>query len=67
MFNPQHSASLRLVGRVFTFDERLHYVLSVDESALFAQVSTRRGEETQIIDMPVSEVALRLTGYLNSQ
>ena len=59
----RQSNSLRLVGRVFTYDERLHFVLSVDEARYFAQVSTRKADETQIIEMPLNEVIMRVTGY----
>ena len=59
----RQSNSLRLVGRVFTYDERLHFVLSVDEERYLAQVSTRKAGETQIIEMPLNEIIMRVTGY----
>jgi hypothetical protein len=54
----------RLVGRVFTYDDALHFVLEVDEETGLARVSFRKDGKTAFISMPIGEVALRLSGTL---
>jgi hypothetical protein len=54
------SVESRVVGRVFTFDERLHFVLDADRETGLARLSCRYGQRTEFIYMPVAEVLLRL-------
>jgi len=54
----------RLVGRVFTYEDALHFVLEVEEETGLARVSFRKEGETAFISMPIGEVAFRLTGML---
>ncbi len=54
----------RLVGRVFTYEEGLHFVLEVDEETGLARVSLRKEGETAFIRMPIGELALRMNGTL---
>lgn len=56
----------RLVGRVFTFQDAMHYVLAVNEETGLTRVSYRKNGETQTMDIPIGEVALRLDGTLRS-
>ncbi len=54
----------RLVGRVFTYKNALHYVLEVDEESGLARVSFRNEGKTAVMQMPIGEVAFRLNGTL---
>ena len=54
------SVESRVVGRVFTHDSRLHFVLDADRQSGLARLSCRYDQCTEIIYMPVAEVVLRL-------
>lgn len=54
----------RLVGRVFTYENALHFVLEVDEETGLARVSFRKEGKTVVMQMPIGEVAFRLNGTL---
>ena len=54
----------RLVGRVFTYEDALHFVLDVDEETALARVSFRKDGKTTFMQMPIGEVAFRLNGML---
>ncbi|MFU8816454.1 MAG: hypothetical protein ACNA7W_13980 [Pseudomonadales bacterium] len=58
------SVENRVVGRVFTYDQRLHFVLEADRETGLARLSCRYGKRTDIVYMPVSEVVLRLEDEL---
>ena len=51
----------RIEGRLFTDDGRLYFVLSVDPESGFAQVSHRADGRLQVTQMPISEVAVRIS------
>jgi hypothetical protein len=52
----------RVIGRVFTHDHRLHFVLDADRETGLARLSCRYAQRTELIYMPVGEVMLRLEG-----
>ncbi|MDZ7669315.1 MAG: hypothetical protein U5Q16_07795 [Gammaproteobacteria bacterium] len=54
------SVESRIVGRVFTYDGRLHFVLDADRESGLARLSCRYDQRTEFIYMPVTEVLLRL-------
>jgi hypothetical protein len=54
------SMESRVVGRVFTYEDRLHFVLEADRESGLARLSCRYDQRTEFIFMPVSEVVLRL-------
>jgi len=54
------SVESRVIGRVFTHDDRLHFVLGADRESGLARLSCRYGQRTEFIYMPVAEVLLRL-------
>jgi hypothetical protein len=54
------SVESRIVGRVFTYDGRLHFVLEADRESGLARLSCRYGQRTDIVFMPVTEVVMRL-------
>ena len=54
------SVENRVVGRVFTYDQRLHFVLETDSETGLARLSCRYDQRTDIVYMPVTEVVLRL-------
>ncbi len=54
------SVESRVVGRVFTYDDRLHFVLEVERETGLARLSCRYDERTEFIYMPVDEVLMRL-------
>jgi hypothetical protein len=54
------SMESRVAGRVFTHEDRLHFVLDTDRDTGLARLSCRYGQRTEIVYMPVSEVVLRL-------
>ncbi|MAT82836.1 MAG: hypothetical protein CMD39_00940 [Gammaproteobacteria bacterium] len=56
------SVESRVIGRVFTYDDRLHFVLDADRESGLARLSCRYAQRTEIIYMPVAEVLLRLEG-----
>jgi len=55
----------RYAGRLFSEQGRLHLVIDVDTESGFARVSCRANGEQQIIQMPISEVGLRLSSRSN--
>jgi hypothetical protein len=57
----------RVVGRVFTYDQRLHFVLEADRQTGLARMSCRYDKRTDIIYMPVSEVVMRLEDEMRRQ
>ena len=59
------SVESRLLGRVFTYDRTLHYVLETNETTGLARLSCRCEGETEIRYMPVAEVCLRIAGVLS--
>lgn len=54
------SVESRIIGRVFTFEDRLHFVLDADRESGLARLSCRYDQRTEFIYMPVAEVLLRL-------
>lgn len=50
----------RIIGRVFTYDDRMHFVLEAERETGLARLSCRFGQQTEFIYMPVAEVILRL-------
>ena len=54
------SVENRVVGRVFTYDQRLHFVLETDRETGLARLSCSYDKRTDIVYMPVTEVVLRL-------
>jgi hypothetical protein len=61
------SVESRVVGRVFTYDQRLHFVLEADRETGLARMSCRYRDRTDIIYMPVSEVVMRLEEEIRRQ
>ncbi len=57
--------SHRYEGRLFVEEGRLYYVLDVDTESGSARVSFRADGVQQIIQMPISEVSLRLSSGSN--
>lgn len=55
-----------VIGRVFTHEGAMHFVLEVDEATGLCRVSRRHGGRTEIIHMPLGEVVLRVKGELNA-
>ena len=51
----------RFEGRLFLEDGRLYFVLDVDTNLGIARVSCQIDARQQVIEMPISEVALRLS------
>ena len=51
----------RFEGRLFAEDGRLYYVVEADEAAGTARVSCRIAGEHRVIEMPVAEVAQRIS------
>lgn len=49
-----------VLGRVFTYQGAMHFVLEVDEATALCRVSRRRGGRTEIIQMPLDEVVERV-------
>ncbi len=54
------SVESRIVGRVFTHQDRLHFVLDADRETGLARLSCRYHQHTELVYMPVAEVVLRL-------
>lgn len=54
------SMESRVIGRVFTYEDRLHFVLEADRESGLARLSCRFDQRTEFIYMPVSEVVLHL-------
>jgi len=57
----------RVVGRVFTYQDRLHFVLEADPQTGLARMSCRYGQRTDIVYMPVTEVVRRLEDEMRRQ
>ena len=57
--------SSRFEGRLFVDQGRLYYVIEVDNKAAEARVSCRIDGETQIVTMPVADVAAELSAHPN--
>lgn len=55
------SQSSRFEGRLFLEHGRLYFVIDVDNKTDTARISCRVDGEQQVIQMPVSEVAMRLS------
>lgn len=55
-----------VLGRVFTHEGAMHFVLEVDELTGLCRVSRRHGGRTEIIHMPLGEVVLRVKGDLKA-
>lgn len=53
-----------VLGRVFTHDRAMHFVLEVDEATGLCRVSRRHAGRTEIIHMPLGEVVLRVKGEM---
>ncbi len=51
-----------VLGRVFTFDEAMHFVLEVDETTSLCRVSRRQAGRTEIVQMPLTEVVMHVKG-----
>ncbi|MDZ7668132.1 MAG: hypothetical protein U5Q16_01465 [Gammaproteobacteria bacterium] len=49
-----------VLGRVFTHEAALHFVLEVDQATGLCRVSRRHAGRTEIIYMPLGEVILRV-------
>lgn len=56
------SVESRVIGRVFTHEDRLHFVLDADRETGLARLSCRYDQRTEYIYMPVAEVLWRLEG-----
>jgi len=54
------SVESRILGRVFTYDDQLHFVVGVDEASGLARCTRRGSGGVDEILMPVAEVTLRL-------
>jgi hypothetical protein len=54
----------RLVGRVYRYNDAMHFVLSVDENSGFARVSCRYGQRTEVRYIPITEVSLRVANEI---
>jgi hypothetical protein len=50
----------RLEGRLFTIDDQLYLVVSIDGQRGFARTTTKQGAATRIVDFPIPEVRWRL-------
>lgn len=55
-----------VLGRVFTHEDAMHFVLEVDGRTGLCRVSRRQGGRTEIIHMPLGEVVLRVKGDLEA-
>lgn len=53
-----------VLGRVFTYDGALHFVLEVDGMTGLCRVSRRCNGRTELIHMPLGEVVMRIKGYV---
>ncbi|MFW6094311.1 MAG: hypothetical protein ACODAC_10085 [Pseudomonadota bacterium] len=56
--NQEYAGSWRniVLGRVFTHDGAMHFVLEVDESTGLCRVSRRCGSRTRVVYMPIEQV-----------
>ncbi len=55
----------RFEGRLFSQEGRLYFVLDVDTASGVARVSCRVDGRQQVIEMPISEVGIRLSSGTN--
>jgi hypothetical protein len=53
-----------VLGRVFSHEKALHFVLEVDEMTGLCRISRRQDGRTEIIHMPLGEVVMRVKGDL---
>lgn len=53
-----------VLGRVFTHEQALHFVLEVDEQTGLCRVTRRQENHTEIVQMPLGEVVLRVKGEI---
>ena len=53
-----------VLGRVFTHESALHFVLEVDDATGLCRVSRRHAGRTEIIHMPLGEVVMRVKADL---
>ena len=53
-----------VLGRVFTHEQALHFVLEVDAQTGLCRVSRRQEGHTEIVHMPLGEVVLRVKGEI---
>jgi hypothetical protein len=53
-----------VLGRVFTHEDAMHFVLEVDEHTGLCRVSRRQVGGTEIVHMPLGEVVMRVKGGL---
>ena len=61
-----NSVRSRLLGRVFTYEDVMHFVIDVETDTGLARLSRRHeGSGAEELFMPVSEVLLRLGGTLD--
>jgi hypothetical protein len=51
----------RFEGRLFSEEGRLYFILDVDTDSGFARVSCRGEDGQQVIQIPISEIGLRLS------
>ncbi len=51
-----------VLGRVFTHEQAMHFVLEVDEATSLCRVSRRHAGRTEIVHMPLTEVVLHVKG-----
>ena len=54
------SVESRILGRVFSYDGQLHFVVGVDETSGLARCTRRGRRGVDEILMPVAEITLRL-------
>ena len=54
-----------VLGRVFTHEGALHFVLEVDDMTGLCRISRRHSGRMEIIHMPLGEVVLRVKGVLD--
>ena len=50
-----------LLGRVFIYDDNLHYVVDIDQDSRLFKVSCRYGERTEFCYLTVDEVRRRIS------
>jgi hypothetical protein len=60
MARQAHALESRYEGRLFTENGRLYFIVDVDSDAGIARISYREHDEQKIMQIPISEVGLRL-------
>lgn len=53
-----------VLGRVFTHERAMHFVLEVDQTTGLCRISRRYNGRTEIVHMPLAEVVMRVKGDL---